>query len=889
LSKLNLKYCNKIVCWIIIGLACPLMAWATHNRAGEITYKQISAYTYQVTLVTYTDSRSVSADRPSVDIIWGDGKTSTIVRNSQSFAGKYLNTYINVYSGQHTFNGPGTYLIQFLDPNRVQGIVNVSNSINTAFYVESQLQINPTRGFNSSPILLQPPIDFAQVNKRFIHNPNAYDADGDSLSYILIPPKEKQGVNVNYVTPKASNSFSLNPITGDLIWDAPIAIGIYNIAIEIDEYRNGLKIGYVIRDMQIWVQNGNNHPPVIAPLKDTCVEAGKSATFWFRVKAKDIDTQQTITLTATGGPFLQKIFPATYNPGPAIGKDSVKTNVQWQIPCDAIRKQPYKIVFRAVDNDPDLPLSDIKQMNIRVVGPAPINLVAVAMGNGVKLNWNPPPTCNPIAYFVYRRSDSSKWNPTRCQVGIPSYLGFELIDTILNNTITNYFDDNKNGGLSPGVEYCYRITAVYLQNGQFEYVEGYASNEQCIKLKKDVPVITNISITKTSNGWGKSYIAFSKPTDLDTSQYPGPYQYKFFRNNGYDASKGTNILTIQKDYFSQMNDTLLLDKNLNTITNPYAYKVEFYCRIDSKPFYIGKTINASSIYLTTKAGHQKIDLTWKSKQPWKIFYYVVERKNPSTNLYDTLKLTKKYFYSDSNLVLGKSYCYRITSVGTYGSSGFTNPLINLSNEVCDYPKDTIKPCTTKIKLDSDCPNATNTITWSADTANCQLDVTAYKLYFAYRKSNQFKVIDSFGISVYPNRKYLDQRPILAQNLAGCYVMTCIDSFGNESLFSDTLCSDNCPNYSIPNIITPNGDGKNDELTPFQGWKYIFKIDLKIFNRWGQEVFKTNNPEIKWNGNDQKSDNPLAPGTYFYYLKVTELLLNEDHELPIQKGIIEIIR
>ena len=86
MSKLNLKYYNKIVCWIIIGLACPLMTWATHNRAGEITYKQISAYTYQVTLVTYTDSRSVSADRPSVDIIWGDGKTSTIVRNSQSFA-----------------------------------------------------------------------------------------------------------------------------------------------------------------------------------------------------------------------------------------------------------------------------------------------------------------------------------------------------------------------------------------------------------------------------------------------------------------------------------------------------------------------------------------------------------------------------------------------------------------------------------------------------------------------------------------------------------------------------------------------------------------------------------------------------------------------------------
>ena len=44
---------------------------ATHQRAGEITYKHISGLTYEFKLVTYTYTPS-PADRPELEIVWGD-------------------------------------------------------------------------------------------------------------------------------------------------------------------------------------------------------------------------------------------------------------------------------------------------------------------------------------------------------------------------------------------------------------------------------------------------------------------------------------------------------------------------------------------------------------------------------------------------------------------------------------------------------------------------------------------------------------------------------------------------------------------------------------------------------------------------------------------------
>ena len=70
--------------------------------------------------------------------------------------------------------------------------------------------------------------------------------------------------------------------------------------------------------------------------------------------------------------------------------------------------------------------------------------------------------------------------------------------------------------------------------------------------------------------------------------------------------------------------------------------------------------------------------------------------------------------------------------------------------------------------------------------------------------------------------------------------------------------------SVPNIITPNGDGTNDFfLIKTAGIK---SYDLVIVNRWGNTVFQSSDPTVIWDG---KSDGkPVDEGVYFYKLKAS---------------------
>jgi len=68
---------------------------------------------------------------------------------------------------------------------------------------------------------------------------------------------------------------------------------------------------------------------------------------------------------------------------------------------------------------------------------------------------------------------------------------------------------------------------------------------------------------------------------------------------------------------------------------------------------------------------------------------------------------------------------------------------------------------------------------------------------------------------------------------------------------------------IPNIFTPNGDGKNDVFM-IKGLETYPGSQLLIFNRWGNEVYKADNYLNNWDGSD------LAEGTYYYILNRRDL-------------------
>ena len=75
---------------------------------------------------------------------------------------------------------------------------------------------------------------------------------------------------------------------------------------------------------------------------------------------------------------------------------------------------------------------------------------------------------------------------------------------------------------------------------------------------------------------------------------------------------------------------------------------------------------------------------------------------------------------------------------------------------------------------------------------------------------------------------------------------------------------------VPEIITPNGDGKNDWLI-IDGIDYFPDNFLQIFNRYGHVVYekKGYNKDSKWAGYSNRGslggDKPLPAGTYYYTL------------------------
>ncbi len=101
-----------------------------------------------------------------------------------------------------------------------------------------------------------------------------------------------------------------------------------------------------------------------------------------------------------------------------------------------------------------------------------------------------------------------------------------------------------------------------------------------------------------------------------------------------------------------------------------------------------------------------------------------------------------------------------------------------------------------------------------------------------------------------------------------YTVTATDANGCTGVAQITInvrtitCTDG--DEYLPNVFTPNNDTFNDLLLVKS--PVITEMTLVIFNRWGQEVFRTNNINEGWDGTFQDKD--CAPDAYAYYLQAT---------------------
>ena len=372
---------------------------ATHLRAGEITATRLDCErTYEITLTIFTNLNT-SARVGDAYLYFGDGERIYVPlaeNTPRPDLGENIGTVI--FHTTHVYAGAGQYKLHYTEANRNEGVLNMDQSVNTTFYLETELWINPFFGCNSTPNLLIPPIDRACSGVAFFHNPGAYDADEDSLSFELVVPFRDQNQQVaRYQDPSANNprtfyfdyatgneakdnnpTFTMDPFDGTLKWDAPGAAGEYNIAFVVREWRKiegeWTPIGSVRRDMQIIVEDCDNKRPDLILPADTCVVAGET----LRATILGFDTENDdVKIEAYSEILNVEGFdsPATFLPNPPVFQPSTgmaKLQFEWNTNCDHVRNQVYQVIFKITDNPPGGPkLVTFKTWQIKVIGPAP--------------------------------------------------------------------------------------------------------------------------------------------------------------------------------------------------------------------------------------------------------------------------------------------------------------------------------------------------------------------------------------------------------------------------------------------------------------------------------------------------------------------------------------
>lgn len=889
---------------ILIFSLLALCTHATHNRAGEIIFERVNGenpFLYQITVITYTKfnyppgsgGQANEADRCEVTVNFGDGTSSVVSRSNfgagpnQCDAGVGNGSQVgnddikkNEYTIQHEFPGAGTYTVSMEDPNRNQDIQNIPNSVQVPFYIQSSITMDQVSGGNNAPILQNPPIDEGCVNVPFEHNPGAVDPDGDSLVYSIVRCRGAAGEIIsgyqfpNQIGDPNGNNLTINTRTGDLIWNSPKSRGEFNICIQIDEYRkntsngNIIRVGSIIRDMQITIATCAKDPPDIDRLDRRCVTAGTRLLQNVRVTDPQNDR---LIVSATGFPF-EASNRATLN-GSFTGNDGqvaipgpppFNLEFSWQTTCADIQQQPYWVYFKAkqdVTNN-SVELVDFETFEILVVAP-PVEISSITPeGKKLIVSWSRA-NCNQAdGYDVYRYIDSTGYEAAECVTGVPEPLGYQLVGSTNSIDVTTFADDNGGEGLVHGQEYCYMIVTRYPDGS-----ESYPSLERCGELIRDVPILNKVSVVETDSVNGSDSIAWYKPIELRTDLFGPPYSYRLYRSSTNSPDYVEIFTSPEVNDFLTL-DTIYFDTLLNTLQEQFFYKVELLSNGTAN----AESRAASSIFLSSTPRDNQLDLFWEVNVPWTNDEYVVYRFSNHTDSLDSFNVLDTVTglnYSDMNLANNREYRYFVMSIGGYSSEELPKTLFNKSQIHTGIPMDLEAPCPpSNATIDGECDAELTEIFWDNPNLACENtdDVVSYNVYFANQLGKKLELLTTIED---PN--ITSYRHFKEGSIAGCYAITAIDSFDNESDFSQSLCIDNCPNYELPNVFTPTGDNLNDVFEPFP-YKFVESISIQIFNRWGELVFETTDPDINWDGTRQKTGKELPSGVYYYDCQVNEIRL-----------------
>jgi len=346
-----------LVFYALIFLVPNFNLQATHIVGADMSYRALGNNTYIFTLNVYRDCGSLVPIESRQTIYYYSTncvipQDSLVLNSTNQGLGKDISPVCN--SAKSTCRGgtlPGVEKYTFEDTVSLTTACrdwifyykecNRSNSITTivapgtkCLYIEARLN-NVDAPNNSSPSFGNEPVSFVCTNRQAQLDNGAVETDGDLLRFKLVAPRTNtilNGVNdaniltyISSLSPQyplftSDGKFGFDSLSGSISF-VPTTISRTVTALKVEEYRNGILIGSVMRDLQILVQDCSNKIPQLQKIASSndfgailCIGSPKVLNF----PGLDSNANDSVTIK-WNNPFSGASFSAPKGKGTTIG------------------------------------------------------------------------------------------------------------------------------------------------------------------------------------------------------------------------------------------------------------------------------------------------------------------------------------------------------------------------------------------------------------------------------------------------------------------------------------------------------------------------------------------------------------------------------------------
>lgn len=383
---------------VILILVISQSLWASHIIGGNFKITQTGRNNFNIDLTVFRDCGSVGNPVQLQDILTiivydRDSLKPVVLMDISKFDSTYIDLGDNCYTptglcvqeihmlGDTTLpDRPSGYLIVAQVCCRNIAVDNLVNPASTGITWTAEIPDPGLFRGNSTPDLGEyPPSGYLCLGYTRRLDLSATDPDGDSLRYEVISPLNNAPAqppfnDVNFrpgftaQTPISGNpGLSIDFRRGELVCK-PNQLGVFVFAYEVTEYRNGIRIGSVRRDLQLEVLPCViDQPPVFLSPADSSFSAEAREKLCTKVLVVDSNLTDTIFLTTSYDSTV--LGTLSQPPNFLMVTDTASTTGQicWTPSClDAVRGKRFTVRLKAVSNGCEGPSEAILEYDVEL-------------------------------------------------------------------------------------------------------------------------------------------------------------------------------------------------------------------------------------------------------------------------------------------------------------------------------------------------------------------------------------------------------------------------------------------------------------------------------------------------------------------------------------------